>query len=165
MTTDLYTPDDVRKLRILLLKEQQHACAITGVKLASTAGHLDHAHDSEQLVRGVLHPQANMLLGRLEGLVARFLYFYPEGLPTFLRCCADYLERPKDTRWRHPGWMKKLGTEFNKLTAKQQDQVLVSLGDEPQKNLALRKVKFKKLLLDRKLGYSRISEAINKVKG
>ena len=108
-TQDLYTPEDIRKVRQILLKEQQNKCLLTGLPITLSDSHTDHAHDSEQLVRGALHRHANMTLGKLENLWTRYLAFwYPHDLPTFLRQAADYLERKKDTRFRHSGWQKKL---------------------------------------------------------
>ena len=113
MTIDLYTSDDIKKVRKVLLSEQNNKCLLTGLPISLSDSHTDHAHDSEQLVRGALHRHANLTLGKLEGLWLRYLSFwYPNDLPTFLRQAADYLDRPKDRRWRYTGWIKKLQTRF-----------------------------------------------------
>lgn len=75
-----------------------------------------------------------------------------------------YLEQDYTSNPYHPSFLKKLKTEFNKLTARQQDQVLVELGSVKGSNLKDRKEKFSKIVLDRNLGYCRIMEVINKVK-
>lgn len=166
LTKDLYTHDDVEQVRALLYKEQQGKCALSGVAVALKDCHCDHRHNNEQLVRGVLYKQSNMVLGKLEGLWTRYLaYWYPGTLPEFLRASAAYIERTEanpDTRFRHPGWMKFCRTQFNKLPAKRMDEVLEELGSTPGKNLVERKAKFAKVVLDRNLGYNTILNAIKK---
>lgn len=164
MTKDLYTTEDVKQVRTKLYKEQQNKCKLTGIEVDFKDTHLDHKHDSEQLVRGVLHRQSNMCLGKLESLWTRYLsYWYPHTLEDFLRASADYLEASKqapDTRYRHPGWLRSIKTSFNRLNAKQMDAVLQSLGKPAGKNLAERKKIFSSLVLDRKLGYNAIRQQI-----
>ena len=164
-TEDLYTAEDVKRVRTLLYKEQQGRCALSGVAVDIKDLHCDHNHNSEQLVRGALHKQANMALGKLEGLWTRYLsYWYPSTLPEFLKASAAYLERSEatpDRRFRHNGWLKKVKVWFNKLPAKKMDEVLVQLGSSPGKNLVERKALFAKVVLDRSLGFSVILGAIN----
>ena len=160
-TIDLFTSTDVAKVRKQLYDEQQGKCLLSGIEVPLDKMHCDHKHDDEQLVRGALHHQANMALGRLESLAVRYLYWYPHGLAEFLRAAADYLDREPDRRWRHTGWMAKLKTKFNKLTSQQMDSVLLSLGSTKGKNLAERKKLFAKQVLCRDLGYTKILEAIN----
>ena len=168
MTEDLYTAEDVRRVRTLLYKEQQGKCALSGVAVDIKDLHCDHNHNSEQLVRGALHKQANMALGKLEGLWTRYLsYWYPSTLPEFLKASAAYLERSESTpdrRFSHNGWLKKVKVWFNKLPAKKMDEVLVQLGSSPGKNLVDRKAKFAKVVLDRSLGYDTISQVIKSTK-
>lgn len=164
MTEDLFTPADVKRVREQLVKEQNRLCAITGVPTAVTDFHLDHAHDDEQLVRGAAHRQANMALGKLENLAVRYLYWYPHGLPAFLRACADYLEKPHDRRWRHVGWLKKAHTMFNKLTEPQKKAVLRELGQFEGSNAKERKMLFQKALLTKKFSFDTIRETIKKVR-
>lgn len=164
MTKDLYTTDDVKQVRTKLYKEQGNKCKLTGLEVDFKDTHLDHAHNSEQLVRGVLHKQSNMCLGKLESLWARYLsYWYPGTLEDFLRASADYLEvsrQSPDTRYRHPGWLRLVKIHFNRLNAKQMDAVLVALGRPSGKNLAERKKIFSSLVLDRDLGYNTIKQQI-----
>lgn len=166
MTTEnLYTPADIKRIRELLIKEQQGKDLLTGLELPAKGIALDHRHDSEMFVRGVLHRNTNSALGRIENIWTRELkWWYPLTLPDFLRQAADYLELPTDTRFRHNSFLKYLKVQFNKLTARQQDQVLVELGSVKGNNLKDRKEKFSKIVLDRNLGYCKIMEVINKVK-
>jgi hypothetical protein len=168
MTQDLYTQADIAKVRDTLLKEQKGKCAALNIdikKLGRTAV-LDHVHSDEQLVRAVLERECNAFLGVVENAHKRFFrYWLPTPLPDVLRALASYLERPKDTRWRHNGWLKKLQTKFNALTTKQRSTVLELLGCTVScSNDTARKKEFAKLLKDRKLGYNRILAAIESAK-
>lgn len=160
MTEDLYTPADVKRVRDLLIREQDRLCGITGVPTALSDYHLDHRHDDQQYVRSAAHKQANMALGKLENLAVRYLYWYPHGLPDFLRKCADYLEKPADKRWRHPGWMKKITTLFNKLPTKSQDNVLQYLLQTKGNNSEERKKLFKKALLSKDFNFDQVKALI-----
>lgn len=160
MTEDLYTPADVKRVRDLLIKEQDRLCGITGLPTALSDYHLDHKHDEQQYVRSAAHKQANMALGKLENLAVRYLYWYPHGLPAFLRQCADYLEKPDDKRWRHPGWLRKITTLFNKLPTKAQDSVLECLLQEKGKNSEERKKLFKKALANKDFNFNQIKDLI-----
>lgn len=161
---DLYTASDVKAVRELLIKEQDQLCAMTGVPTAIKDFHLDHAHDNEQLVRGALHKQSNMMLGKIENLAVRYLnYWYPHGLPYFLRATADYLEKQHDTRWRHNGWIKRVNIMFNKLTEPNKKKVLTELGVETKaNNAAERKKLFQAAVLSRKYGYNHLRLVIQK---
>jgi hypothetical protein len=106
-----------------------------------------------------------MALGKLENLAVRYLYWYPHGLPAFLRACADYLEKPHDRRWRHVGWLKKAQTMFNKLTEPQKKAVLRELGQFEGSNAKERKMLFQKALLTKKFSFDTIRETINNTKG
>jgi len=164
-TEDLYTTKDVERIRKLLTEEQENCCAITGIELAPKQHCLDHAHDENQFIRGVAHRQSNAALGRFENVYKQYLsYWYPGKLSDFLRQCAAYLEKSPDDRYRHPGWIKKAKTKFNALSERQKDKVLVDLGYEKGSNSKQRKDIFDKLVLDRKLGYDTIREAIQAAK-
>jgi hypothetical protein len=164
MTIDLYNTADVKKVREFLIEEQEGLCAITGIPTASNNFALDHRHDEEQLVRGAAHKQANAALGKLENLAVRYLYWYPDGLPEFLRKCALYIEKAPDTRWRHPMWIKKINTAFNKLKESQKDEVLKILGQPVCKNSIERKKYFQKAVLTRNFTYDMLRDIINGVK-
>lgn len=164
-TQDLYNAADVKKVREQFIKEQDKRCAITGIPTALSDFHLDHRHDDEQLVRGAAHKSANMALGKIENLAVRYLYWYPHGLPSFLRACADYLEKPPDKRFRHNGWLKKSMTWFNKLTEPQKKLVLTELGQPVGSNAKERKVLFQRALLTKKHSFDTIRSTINQAKG
>lgn len=161
---DLYTAADVKAVRELLIKEQDQLCAMTGVPTAIKDFHLDHAHDNEQLVRGALHKQSNMCLGKIENLAVRYLnYWYPHGLPNFLRKAADYLEKHPDERWRHNGWIKRVQIMFNRLPEPAKKKVLLKLGINPTGNNSVeRKKLFQSALLTRAYGYNKLKTVIQK---
>lgn len=165
MTQDLFTASDVAKVRALLLAEQKNTCAITKLPLKAMDAHCDHAHDHEQLVRGAVNKHANMLLGKLENLQARYLnHWYPNDLAMFLRQCANYLDKPPDKRWRHLGWIKKVTIEFNKLKVAQQNLLLHNLGQPHGSNIKERRKLLNKAILKREHGYITILNFIKAVK-
>lgn len=169
VTQDLYTAKDVALVRQLLYDEQLGKCALSNKQFNLRDYHVDHRHDEQQFVRGVLYKQSNMLLGKLENLSVRYLnHWYPEGLPSFLRQAADYIERTEkqpDTRYRHPGWIKRVKVLFNKLNAEQQNKCLLELGYNRGSNQKQRRDLFAKATMDRSLGFERIVSAIEIMKG
>jgi len=172
-TTDLYTATDTKKVRELLIKEQQGLDLVTQLPLTKPC--LDHAHNDEQFVRGVIDSSINSYIGHVENNFKRHIAWWSDlTVSELLRMIATYLERPVDTRYRHPKWLAKAQTEFNKLKESQKDKVLLAMtqdscnntdvvsslkpadkqGDKPgAKPAAKRKALFKKLLASRK--YSR----------
>lgn len=166
MTTDLYTVSDVKKIREKLLDEQDGKCAILGIQISPERRPvLDHSHNDEQFVRGVLEREVNAFLGVTENAYKRFLgYWCSTTLPDVLRACASYLERPIDTRYRHPDHLKKLKTKFNALTAKQMKQVLQHFNKPEGNNLVERKKIFNEIVLDKSQSYDIIRNVINQVK-
>lgn len=160
---DLFTPADVQRVRKILLERQEGKCAITGTPVVKPC--LDHRHDEDQFVRGVLSHSINTFLGHVEGAYKRRVAWCLDiPLPELLRACAGYLEASEGfSEYRHVGWRKKLQTLFNKLTASEQNKVLKELIAQEGKNPAERKKFFKSLTADRELGYITISETIKRV--
>lgn len=164
MIEDLYTVKDVARVRELLLKQQNNLDACTLLEMPIKQACLDHMHDDEQLVRGVLHRQVNSYIGKLENNFVRMLgWWYPNDLPTFLEQAANYLRR-EPLPFRHPHWQKKVKTLFNSLSASQQNEVLSQLESPQGSNPAKRKELFSKIILTRTLGYETIRDVINQVK-
>jgi hypothetical protein len=162
VTIDLYTTKDVALAREKLLLEQDGYDKLTLTPVLPRQACLDHNHDT-LLVRAVLNRQTNAALGKLEGVYTRYLkHWYHGSLSNFLRQAAEYLERPDDTRYRHPHFLKKLKTAFNKLPEGDKSKVIKDLGYEDGKNGKSRKEIFAKLILDRNLGYDTIHSSINK---
>lgn len=158
----LRSPKDVQQVREQLLKEQGGIDAITGLEIPPKQAVLDHCHES-QFVRAVASRQSNAALGKLENVYARYLkWWYNGSLPDFLRQCAAYLEAEHPKRFYHPGWMKRVKTDFNKLSATQQDKVLVALGGQAKNNQANRKKEFQRLLKNKALGFEEIRDTLAK---
>lgn len=166
MTTDLYTTKDTTRIRELLLKEQEGNCACTGLEIPPKTACLDHVHNSECYVRGVLHRQVNSYIGKCENNYVRMIkWWYPGTLPDLLRQIADYLEDTENkSEYRHPSWIKSLKVSYNKLSASQQNKVLELLGSETGSNPKNRKELFSKIVLDRSKGFVYIRDVINNVK-
>lgn len=159
MTTDLFTTTDISKVRTLLIKEQGNISALSGLPLEQPV--LDHLHDIEQFVRGVINSKENVALGRIEGLYGRYIgYWYKGTYPEFLRQVANYIERGVDRRYRHNGWLSKVKTEFSKLKEGDKDKVLIKLGSKAGKNGLERKKLFSKVILNKELGYTLILSTI-----
>lgn len=165
MTIDLYNTAEVTKVRQQLIKEQDNKCLVTGLEIPPKQHVTDHAHDDEQFVRGILHRQVNAFLGKAENAYVRLIqWWYPNDLPTLMRECADYLEREPDKRYRHPMWIKKINTAFNKLKSSEKDQVLELMGLEKGKNDTERKKIFQRAILTREYGYDTIRQFIGEIK-
>ena len=161
----LYTPTDVAKVRKLLYDEQGGKDALTGLDLDYKQSVTDHNHKT-QYVRGILHRQCNAVLGKIENLWTRYLSYWYEGtLSEFLRRAADYIERPDDTRYIHPGFLKRLQTLFNSLPEGGKKAVLEALGQSQGGNSTERKKLFKTALMQRKFTYDQIKKLINEKKG
>ena len=158
MTTEhLYNPKDVRRIRELLYKEQQGSCALTLHNITEKEAVLDHDHSS-QLVRAVLHRQANAALGKIENIWTRYLkHWYKGDLASFLRQAASYIETVNEnteSRWYHPKWIKKVNTEFNKLSASSQKNILNIIGcDDFGTNATQRKKLFNNKVINGDVTY------------
>ena len=163
-TIDLYTAADIKKVRDLIAEEQEGKDAITGVSLAQGRSCADHAHDSDQYVRGVLLHTTNAFVGVVENAYKRHISWWLEGmtLAELLRNTAEYLERPPDKRFRHNGWIRGVQIAFNKASAKQQNAILEALGESKGGNLAARRKLLKKAISKREKGYEEIMKIIKK---
>lgn len=159
MTQDLYTVADVKRVREALIKEQRGVCPVSKESLVKPC--LDHAHDDYQLVRGVLSHGCNIFLGNIENAYKRRISWWLSiPLSELLRNIADYLDKPEDCRFRHTGWLKKVQTEFNKLSAGNQNEVLKALSVKTGKNPKERKELFRKALLTREYDFSTILKTV-----
>ena len=165
MTEDLYNTKDKKRVRELLTLAQSNLCAITGLPIEAKQHILEHAHDDEMFVRGVTSRQANSALGVIEKMWTRYMkWWYSGTISTFLRQCADYLEKEHDSRWRHDMWVKKINTQFNKLKESQKDTVLITLGKTKGSNATERKKLFQTCILTKQFSYDTLRDLINKAK-
>lgn len=166
MTEDLYNTKDTTRVRELLLKEQEGNCACTGLEIPPKTACLDHVHNNECFVRGVLHRQVNSYIGKCENNYVRMIkWWYPGNISDLLREIADYLEETESkSEYRHPAWIKALKVSFNKLSASQMKQVLKYFNKPEGTNLTERKKLFNEIILTRDYGYGIIRNVINQAK-
>ena len=162
-TEDLYTTKDVERVRKLLVGEQGGIDPILQVPFKEPPC-LDHDHET-QLVRGALGRNSNAFEGKVYNAFVRCLRWQTDlSLIEVLKNLVLYLEKGCSVSAYHPAWIKKAKTKFNALNEKQKDKVLVDLGYEKGGNSKQRKDIFAKVVLDRKLGYDTIREAIQAAK-
>jgi Recombination endonuclease VII len=160
MTIDLYTATDVKKTREKLLKEQEGLCKITGEEAVKPC--LDHAHDENQLVRGVLSHGINIFVGQIENAYKRRVSWWCKiPLSSLLRKIADYLDTSaKENRYRHPKWLAKMQTEYNKLSEGQKRSVLASFDLPDGRNTVERKKLFQSILKSSEYSFEQIQQSI-----
>lgn len=162
-TKDLYTDKDIPEVRDLLLKEQKGLDPLTKTKVQNPC--LDHLHDSECLVRGVLSRESNAFEGKVSGAFARYLRWWSDtSLPDVLRNLAEYYEKGTDSRFRHPKWKDEIIKKFKGLKVKQKEELLLKLGFDPSKNDTERLKKLNKALTRRyNISYDQFVDLINGV--
>lgn len=160
MTEDLYTTSDVARTREKLLKEQGGIDPLTGLEIPAKQAVLDHNHKT-QYVRAVLHRQTNAVLGKIENLWTRYLsYWFTGTLSDFLRGAADYLERPDDKRYVHPGWIKRVTIDFKKLNVANQVRVLDALNCNTEGNATVRLKEFEAMIKSRRYTFEEIAKEL-----
>ena len=164
-TKDLYNAKDKTLVRELLLKEQMDKCALTGLPLDKSQSVLDHVHDDDMFVRGVISRQSNSLLGVIENGWKRYMqWWYTGTISDFLRQCAQYLEKKPDSRYRHDHWLRKVQTMFNTLSEGDKKAVLEALGQSQGGNSTERKRLFKKALNTKQFTFEQIKGLIQERK-
>ena len=165
MIRELYNPKDKAEVRDLLLKEQLGKCALTGLPLDKSQSVLDHEHDDDMFVRGVISRQSNSILGVIENGWKRYMQWWYNGtISDFLRQCARYLDRKPDFRYRHDQWLKKSMILFNKLPEGQKKEILHLLGQPQGSNATERKKYFRSALMTRKFSYEQVKKLIQERK-
>lgn len=169
-TRDLYSVTDIQEIRQLLAKEQGNKDMLTGTSLEGRRAVLDHNHDDEQLVRGVLSHEVNAFIGKVENAYKRHIkYWLDMPLEELLDLSSKFIHKTKhypDYRFRHNGWIKKIKTKFNSLNAKQKQEVLEKLGLSTGNNDLVRKKLFADCIKSKKYTFEQLSNIIkNTVKG
>lgn len=163
MTKSLYTPTEIKVFKESQVKKQNGIDPITGEPFKEVVVQ-DHDHQSQHC-RGALNRNTNAFEGLVTNAYIRCLKWLTDvPLPDILRNLADYLETDYSNNPFHVGWMKRVKVDFNKLSSKQQDKVLIVLGSKVGRNLTERKELFAKIILDRSLGFIYIRDVINQVK-
>lgn len=161
---DLITPDDVRQVRQQKYNEQSGLDPILQKEIEFKDTVLDHDHVSQKC-RMVLHRQTNAFEGLVTNAHKRCLsWLTDDSLPDLLRRLASYLEQDFSNNDNHPGWIKRVKTDFDKLKEHQKDYVLKELKLAPGSNSKERKTSFNKNFLTRKHGYDKVRSVINDAK-
>ena len=160
MTTDLYTTKDVETVRNQMLKDQKGIDPITKEPIKANQAVLDHCHDSQK-VRATISRQSNSWEGLVFNAYKRCMSWYTDKpLSELLRNLADYLEQDYSKNPNHPGWLKKVKTEFNKLSEGAKDRALINLGSTVGKNSKERKALFDKVIKSKRFTFKEILELL-----
>lgn len=163
-TLDLYSASDIQQVRQLLAKEQGNRDMLTGTSLEGRRAVLDHNHDDEQLVRGVLSHEVNAFIGKVENAYKRHIkYWLDMPLEELLDLSSKFIHKTKhypDYRFRHNGWIKKIKTKFNNLNAKQKQEVLAKLGLSTGNNDLVRKKLFADCIKSKKYTFEQLRNII-----
>lgn len=163
----LYTPTDVAKVRKTLFDAQAGFDPILQQPIDIKGAVVDHDHTSQR-VRGVLHRQTNSFEGKVQNAYDRCLKWMSDRtLSDILRGLADYYEdtdRIAHTMPIHPGFLKRLSTDFNGLNEQGKKEVLHLLQQPQGNNAAERKKLFRKALMTRKFTYDQVKAMIEERK-
>jgi hypothetical protein len=160
LTKDLYTTKDVEVVRNQMLEAQKGVDPITKEPIKVNQAVLDHCHDSQK-VRAAISRQSNSWEGLVFNAYKRCMAWYTDKpLAELLRNLADYLEQDYSNNPHHPGWLKKVGTEFNKLSEGAKDRALINLGSAVGKNSKERKVLFGKVIKSKRFTFKEILEML-----
>lgn len=123
----------------------------------------DHCHITQHC-RAALNRNSNAFEGLVTNAYTRCLKWLTDvPLPELLRNLAEYLEVDYSNNPYHTGWMKRIKTNFNKLSARQQNDVLVHFGSQLGSNPKQRKELFRNLVMQRELGYDKILSVIKDI--
>ncbi len=163
----LYTPSDVAKVRKTLYDSQGGFDPILHQPIDIKGAVLDHSHTSQR-VRGVLHRQTNSFEGNVQNAYDRCLKWMSDRtLSDILRSLADYYEdtdRVQHTMPVHPGFIKRLCTDYASLNEQGKKEVLHLLGQPQGNNATERRKLFRKALMTRKFSYDQVKAMIEERK-
>lgn len=164
ITKDLYNAKDIMEVRRQLEREQDYKDMLTGRNMLGLRVVLDHNHDDEQLVRGVLSHEVNAFIGKVENAYKRHIkYWLDMPLEELLDLSSKFIHKTKhypDYRFRHNGWIKKIKTKFNNLNAKQKQEVLAKLGLSTGNNDLVRKKLFADCIKSKKYTFEQLRNII-----
>lgn len=160
---NLFTTAEVKEERKRLYELQSRIDPILQKVVEFNDTVCDHDHVSQN-TRAALHRQVNAFEGKITNAYIRYLkWLTDKPLPEILRNLADYLEQDYSTNPYHPGWIKRVTTDFRKLKAKEQLDVLAELGYNAVKPND-RVVTFQKAIKSKKFSFEQIKGFINEVK-
>lgn len=163
MTEHLYTPADVKRVRDRLAKEQGGIDPILKEPFKETQV-CDHDHVTQH-VRAALNRNTNAFEGKVYNAWVRCLRWLSDRpLPEILRNLAEYYEQDYSHNPLHPGFLKRLCTDFASLPESDKKAVLESLGQSQGGNSTERKKLFKTALNTKKFTFEYIKNLINERK-
>lgn len=123
-------------------------CPLLGVRLSQEDAVVDHDHKTGH-VRGVVHRQANALMGKIENYYLRFMAKMDVGdLRVVLNRIVEWIEDDYEHMPLHPNGAKKLVNQFRARKAADQITFLETVGLEPAKTSKLRTEQFRKWLMN-----------------
>jgi hypothetical protein len=135
---------EIKEFRDFILKTQDHRCALCGGSLSASNAALDHCHKTGR-VRGVVHPDCNILLGKIENYVNRQGQSMKRrgALPLFLRAVykymiTDYRQNPFHPKHLTPTerkiklYRKRLRTAKRKETQLKYKELIKKLQDKTE---------------------------------
>jgi len=155
----LYTPADVKRVRERFVKEQRGIDPLLN-EPSSEVTVLDHSHTTQH-TRAALNRNTNAFEGLVINAYKRCLgWLTNKPLPEILRNLAHYLEQDYSHNPYHPGFIKRLEIDFNKLKESRKDEVLVKLGYNAEVNATKRKAVFKRAILSRKHTFPELQELL-----
>lgn len=159
----LYTPADVKRVRDRLVTEQNGVDPLVQEKFKETPV-LDHDHKTQR-VRAALNRNCNAFEGKVVNAWTRCMgWLTDKSISEVLRNLADYYEQDYSHHPLHPGWIKRVCIEFNKLNETGKKTVLESLGYPTGSNGAERKKLFKKAIMTRKHQFQNLLDLIERSK-
>lgn len=163
MTEHLYTPADVKRVKDRLAKEQNGIDPILKEPFKETLV-CDHDHTTQH-VRAALNRNSNAFEGKVWNAYIRCLkWLSDKPLSEILRNLADYYEQDYSHNPLHPGFLKRLCTDFASLNEAGKKEVLHLMHQPQGSNATERKALFRKALLSKKFTFFEVKELIEERK-
>ena len=123
-------------------------CPLLGVPLSQDDAVVDHDHKTGH-VRGVVHRQANALMGKIENYYLCFMAKLDVGdLRVVLTRIVEWMEANYEHMPLHPDGAKKLVSQFRARKAADQKAFLETVGMDPAKTPTERTEQFRKWLMN-----------------
>ena len=125
-------------------------CPILGIPLDPSDAVVDHDHNTGH-IRGVIHRQANALMGKIENYLNGYMRNLDCGdIRLVLSAMIDWMERDHSSNPLHPHASRKMIADFRKMKAKDQYSFLFYCGIVVTKGNAEHRIKlFRKWLNQR----------------
>ena len=163
MTEHLYTPADVKRVKDRLAKEQGGIDPILKEPFKETQV-CDHDHTTQH-VRAALNRNTNAFEGKVFNAWVRCLkWLSDKPLPEILRNLAEYYEKDYSNNPLHPGFLKRLCTDYASLNEQGKKEVLHLLGQPQGNNATERRKLFRSALMTRKFSYEHVKTMIQERK-